>query len=88
MIPFVFIVYTLVIGLANIADKEERADVALLCKQVGRTHSKGCTDHSAQACWWTVVSWCTYPVVYILPMLMGTTNGEMSAGNMIGIQIG
>merc|ERR1711924_194866 len=34
MIPFVFIVYTLVVGLAKAADRDERADVALLCKQV------------------------------------------------------
>jgi len=73
MIPFIFIVYTLVIGLSKVADRDERPDVALLCKQ---------------ACWWTVVSWCTYPIVYILPMLMNTTNGEMSAANLIGIQIG
>merc|ERR1711975_48099 len=73
MIPFIFIVYTLVIGLASAADKDEREDVALLCKQV---------------CWWTVGSWCTYPIVYILPMLMGHSNGEMSASNVVGIQIG
>merc|ERR1712054_390789 len=73
MIPFIFIVYTLVIGLASAADKDEREDVALLCKQ---------------ACWWTVGSWCTYPIVYILPMLMGHSNGEMSASNVVGIQIG
>merc|ERR1712199_105171 len=60
MIPLLFIVYTLVIGLAKAADADEREDVALLCKQ---------------ACWWTVISWCTYPIVYILPMLMATTNG-------------
>jgi len=73
MIPFIFIVYTLVIGLAKAADRDERPDVALLCKQ---------------ACWWTVVSWCTYPIVYILPMLMGTTNDEMTASSVVGIQIG
>merc|ERR1712054_65733 len=73
MCPFIFIVYTLVVGLAKVANAAEREDVALLCKQ---------------ACWWTVVSWCTYPIVYILPMLMSTTNGEMSASNVVGIQIG
>merc|ERR1719313_2242038 len=73
MIPFLFIVYTLVIGLAKAADADEREDVALLCKQ---------------ACWWTVISWCTYPIVYILPMLMATTNGQMGASSVVGIQIG
>merc|ERR1711937_361124 len=55
------------------ADKESNENLKLLCKQ---------------ACWWTVVSWCTYPIVYILPMLMNTTNGEMTANNVVGIQIG
>jgi len=73
MLPFLFIVYTLVVGLAKAADMDEREDVALLCKQ---------------ACWWTVISWCTYPFVYILPMLMGHSRGDMSASNMVGIQIG
>merc|ERR1712199_54180 len=73
MIPFLFIVYTLVVGLAKAADADERADVALLCKQ---------------ACWWTVISWCTYPIVYLLPMFMNTTNGELTAANVVGIQIG
>merc|ERR1711907_428473 len=73
MVPFCLIVYTLVIGLATAAENEERPEVALLCKQ---------------ACWWTVASWCTYPIVYILPMLMGTTNNEMTATNVVGIQIG
>jgi len=73
MVPFCLIVYTLVIGLATAAESEERPEIALLCKQ---------------ACWWTVASWCTYPIVYILPMLMSTTNGQMSAGNVVGIQVG
>merc|ERR1711918_176397 len=73
MIPFLFIVYTLVVGLAKAADQDEREDVALLCKQ---------------ACWWTVISWCTYPIVYVLPMLMGHSRGDMSASSVVGIQIG
>ena len=35
------------------------------------------------ACWATVISWCTYPVVYILPML-----GLSGADAVVGIQIG
>jgi len=74
MVPFCFIVYTLVVGLTNTAENsDEPEDVKLLCKQ---------------ACWWTVGSWCTYPIVYILPMLMDTTNGQMTASNVVGIQIG
>merc|ERR1711918_165838 len=49
MCPFMFIVYPLVVGLAAAADAEERDDIKMLCKQ---------------ACWWTVVSWCTYPCVH------------------------
>jgi bacteriorhodopsin len=73
MCPFIFIVYTLLVGLNATAETESNENLKLLCKQ---------------ACWWTVVSWCTYPIVYILPMLMNTTNGEMTANNVVGIQIG
>jgi len=77
MVPFIFIVYTLVIGLAKAAEEEKitHGDAEL-------------QNYIKQACYWTVISWCTYPIVYILPMLMNTTNGEMTANNVVGIQIG
>jgi len=73
MMPFLVVVYTLVVGLNEAANSEKDENIKLLCKQ---------------ACWWTVISWCTYPIVYILPMLMGVTNGEMTGSAVVGIQIG
>jgi len=54
MIPFVYIVYTLLIGLGDATNSESDPHVRDLVKGVQ---------------WWTVISWCTYPVVYIFPML-------------------
>merc|ERR1712238_458055 len=36
-----------------------------------------------KAQWWTVISWCTYPVVYIFPMM-----GITGANAVVGIQLG
>merc|ERR1712199_17255 len=73
MCPFLFIVYQLFVGLKEAQDKEE-----------------GSTKSQVQwACWATVISWCTYPVVYILPMLMGTEGKEgLSAEAVVAVQIG
>merc|ERR1719188_2616668 len=54
MIPFLYIVYELLIGLAAARNSE--------------------TDNSVKelifrAQWVTVISWLTYPVVYIFPMI-------------------
>jgi len=54
MIPFIYIVYTLLIGLGEATNSESDPHVRGLVKRVQ---------------WWTVISWCTYPVVYIFPML-------------------
>merc|ERR1712146_378373 len=54
MIPFIFVVYTLVIGLADATNAEN--DLAVRSK-----------IKTAQ--WMTVISWLTYPIVYIIPML-------------------
>jgi len=35
------------------------------------------------ACWATVISWCTYPIVYTIPML-----GVAGSDAVIGIQLG
>merc|ERR1711966_186223 len=73
MIPFCYIVYTLVVGLAAAGDKQKPESAGMLIKQ---------------ACWWTVISWCTYPIVYILPMLIGGPNGVLGASDVVGIQVG
>merc|ERR1712199_56828 len=52
MLPFTYIVYTLFVGLKESQDSQPEA----------------CRDQVKWACWATVFSWCTYPIVYIIPM--------------------
>jgi len=54
MVPFLYIVKTLLVGLNAATNSEEDPGIRGLVKGVQ---------------WWTVVSWCTYPVVYLFPML-------------------
>jgi len=68
MIPFLYIVYTLLVGLSGAVAKESDPNVKSLLNY---------------ACVATVVSWCTYPVVYILPMF-----GFTGADAVLGIQLG
>merc|ERR1712146_248661 len=74
MIPFCYIVYTLFIGL-----KESQANQPAECR-----------EQVKWACWATVFSWCTYPVVYTFPMILGSNEGKagLSAGAMVAVQIG
>jgi bacteriorhodopsin len=74
MLPFCYIVYTLFVGL------KESQDAQPECVR----------DQVKWACWATVISWCTYPVVYILPMLSGSENGKagLTASSMVAIQVG
>merc|ERR1712076_40415 len=51
---FLYIVYELLVGLAAATAAEPNPEIAKKIKQ-------------AQV--WTVVSWCTYPVVYLFPMV-------------------
>jgi len=67
MIPFIFIVYTLIIGLKKATETEDE-NVRPLIELAQRM---------------TVVSWCTYPVVYIFPML-----GLKGSNCIVGIQVG
>jgi len=68
MLPFLYIVYTLLVGLSGATDAEEDAEIRAKIKQ-------------AQVL--TVISWCTYPVVYIFPM-MGITGSNV----VVAIQLG
>jgi len=68
MIFFLYIVYELLVGLADATNKETDPVV------------KG-KIQTAQ--WMTVISWCTYPVVYLFPML-----GINAAQAVVSIQIG
>jgi len=68
MIPFVYIVYTLLIGLSAATASETDPRISGLIKK-------------AQLA--TVISWCTYPIVYIFPMF-----GLQGASVTVAIQIG
>jgi len=74
MIPFCYIVYTLFVGLKESQDAQPEA----------------VRDQVRWACWATVFSWCTYPIVFVLPMLSGSSSGKagLSAGAMVSIQVG
>merc|ERR1712070_1223126 len=65
---FLFVVYTLLIGLAQATNAEEDQEIRDLIANVKIV---------------TVISWCTYPIVYLFPMLnIGGTKA------VISIQIG
>merc|ERR1712153_123107 len=68
MVFFLYIVYELLVGLAEATNSETDPVIA------GKIRT-------AQV--WTVVSWCTYPVVYLFPMM------DINAAHaVVGIQIG
>merc|ERR1711990_612660 len=68
MVFFLFIVYTLLVGLAAATNREDDPTVKALIRQ-------------SQVV--TVISWLTYPVVYIFPML-----GFHGAQAVVAIQCG
>jgi bacteriorhodopsin len=68
MVPFLYVVYTLLIGLKGAIASEGNPAVAAMLTQV---------------CWATVISWCTYPVVYLFPML-----GFDGPNAVVAIQLG
>jgi len=68
MVPFLYVVYTLLIGLRAATESEEDPEVKKLLYM---------------ACWATVISWCTYPFVYVIPLM-----GVSGASAVIGIQLG
>jgi len=68
MVPFLYIVYSLLVGLKGAADAESDPNIKSMLNM---------------ACLATVVSWCTYPVVYILPMM-----GLGGSSAVVGIQLG
>ena len=68
MLPFVYIVYTLLVGLSSATNAETDPSV------------RGQIRLAQYA---TVVSWCTYPVVYIFPMF-----GITGSSAVVAIQLG
>merc|ERR1711988_1075252 len=69
MLPFLFIVYQLTICTRAALDKEEDPDVK----------SK---INSARIM--TIISWLTYPIVYIIPCIAGSSG----VTGIVGVQIG
>jgi len=67
MIPFVYIVYTLFVGLKRSVAEQPAVARSLV----------------SNARWVTVISWLTYPIVFIIPML-----GAQGASALVGVQIG
>ena len=68
MVPFAYVVYELLVGLKSATDMEEHEEIRSLL-QIAQ--------------YATVISWLTYPIVYILPML-----GLKGASLVVGIQCG
>merc|ERR1711920_820819 len=68
MLPFCYIVYELLVGLAAARSSETNDQVRALI---------------FRAQWVTVVSWLTYPVVYVFPMM-----GFSGARAVVAIQVG
>jgi len=68
MIPFMYVVYTLLVGLNGAIASESNPAVRDMLNYV---------------CYATVISWCTYPVVYVFPMM-----GLTGAGSVVAIQLG
>jgi len=68
MAPFIYIVYELLVGLQGAVANEKDDEVKSLIVLAQRM---------------TVVSWCTYPIVYIFPMV-----GLSGANAVVGVQIG
>lgn len=68
MLPFCYIVFTLFVSLKDAVEKQDPA----------------ARDLVSTARWVTIISWSTYPIVYILPMLgFDTANSAL-----VGIQVG
>merc|ERR1712110_247217 len=65
---FLYIVFQLLIGL---------------CQATNREENPGVRSRIRIAQWATVISWCTYPVVYVFPMM-----GIKAANAVVAIQIG
>jgi len=68
MIPFLYIVYVLAIGLSDATEAEENPNTKGLIKTAQRL---------------TIISWLTYPIVYLFPMMQIS-----GAAAVVSIQIG
>merc|ERR1712194_179645 len=71
MIPFCYVVFTLVVGLTEATEKQASASAARLI---------------SAARYLTVVSWCTYPFVYIIKNV-GLAGAVASMYEQIGYSV-
>lgn len=67
MVPFIYIVWELFFGLSASVDSQP-------------AEARGLVNASR---WITVLSWCTYPIIFVLPMLQGS-----NASSFVGVQVG
>jgi len=71
LVPFIYIVYELTVGLSAALNEEEDEKI------------KNNIWYAQKI---TIVSWLTYPVVYVIPMMMGARGPGQST--VVGIQMG
>jgi len=71
MIPFLYIVFTLLVGLSSATNAESNPKVRDLIKMTQI---------------WTVLSWCTYPIVYVFPM-MGIEGNNATVAIQLGYSV-
>merc|ERR1712113_39541 len=68
ILPFLYVVYELLVGMATATNAESDPTVKSLIQR---------------AQYWTVISWLTYPVVYVFPMI-----GFSGSHAIVAIQVG
>jgi bacteriorhodopsin len=68
ILPFLYVVYELLVGMAESTNSESSPVVKSMIQR---------------AQYWTVISWLTYPVVYIFPMI-----GFSGSHAIVAIQVG
>merc|ERR1712071_279910 len=73
-IPFLYVVQELAMGLSAASQK------------LATTHGESVASLTGYARWLTVISWLTYPFVYIIKM-MGISGVAATAGEQIGYSI-
>merc|ERR1712117_535081 len=74
MIPFLYVVQELAVGLNAASQK------------LATTHGASVASLTGYARWLTVISWLTYPFVYIIKML-GISGVSATAGEQIGYSV-
>merc|ERR1712051_932006 len=74
MIPFLYVVQQLAVGLSAATDK------------LATTHGESVASLTGCARWLTIISWLTYPFVYIIKML-GIGGVTATAGEQIGYSV-